>query len=689
MVFQFPKTFTVIHTTQLRRFLNKQTTKKKNPLYFPYGESSFEDIRKQGCFFVDKTHYLELIEGKGRRLSLFRPPRWGKSLFAGTMEAYYCALNNKEKNPAKFEMLFGDTYICKNTTEEQGKYVVLFWDFSISTTGDTLLMEKGLYKSINEAIDGCQVKYKDLLKENVEIDHEDAMITFKKFARLVKSSGYPLYLIIDEYDRFANKLLFETPDAYKNMISGKSGDPKSSVIRNVLETVKSVGREGGMRTFITGISPMAMADASGYNICKNITHDSDLAELLGALKKVFPDDPGSVKEHLDIMKEWYNGYRMHEDGPLLYNPTLSLYYLDKIWSGKSNTEFNMLDQNTKISETISELLLCIMGKNNLFIYKKRSDYLIYQNTKISESIFELISKNPNSNILIAALYNGEEQSVHIQERFRLLDLLTGIHDISRDDLLSFMYHQGVVTFSEEGKLVIPNKLAKNQFFDRVRSLLKPGTYSLIVQFFEMPSAELLTDIVKTVTVDILKPSGDSGTFNEVALKTILAASFNNATSNTIKSEYDFGSKYGGKRADLLIFDKEDENPNFMLELGVIKLGQIVPKSLIQFVDDEEKKSWILRNDGTNKLQNAHFWSIKKKDAFESSLQKLSITELNTLEFMPDFKKPDNVYTVADFITEKKKQLYYYRQFIRKQCSTEPKSYVVVNIGMQTTICEEI
>jgi hypothetical protein len=664
MVFQFPRTFPVIHTTQLRRFLNKQTTKKKkNPLYFPYGESSFEDIRKQGCFFVDKTHYLELIEGKGRRLSLFRPPRWGKSLFAGTMEAYYCALNNKEKNPAKFQMLFGDTYIGKNTTEEQGKYVVLFWDFSISTTGDTLLMEKRLYNSINKSIEKCQLKYKSLLVGQSDINSEDAMFSFVGFADLVKRSGYNLYLIIDEYDRFANKLLFETPDAYKNMISGKSGDPKSSVIRNVLETVKSVGREGGMRTFITGISPMAMADASGYNVCENVTHELELAgiagfeeaELLGALKKVFPEDPGSVKEHLDVMKEWYNGYRMHKDGPLLYNTTLSLYYLKNIWSGKSNTEFNMLDQNTKISE----------------------------------SIFELISKNPNSNLLITGLYNGEEQSVHIQETFRLLDLLTGIHDISRDYLLSFMFHQGVVTFSEEGKLVIPNKLARNQFFDRVRKLLKPDTYSLIVQFFEMPSAELLTDIVKTVTVDILKPSGDSGTFNEVALKTILAASFNNATSNTIKSEYDFGSKYGGKRADLLIFDKEDENPNFMLELGVIKLGQIVPKSLIQFVDDNEKKSWILRNDGTNKLQNAHFWSIKKKDAFESSLQKLSITELNTLEFMPDFKKPDNVCTVADFINEKKKQLYYYRQIIRKQYSTEPKSYVVVNIGMQTTICEEI
>ncbi|KAI3661219.1 hypothetical protein MP638_005656 [Amoeboaphelidium occidentale] len=628
------------------------------------------------------------------------------------MEAYYCALNNKEKNPAKFDKLFGDTYIGKNTTEEQGKYVVLFWDFSIDTSGDVNLMRKSLYKSINEAIDGCQVKYKDLLKENVEIDHEDAMITFKKFARLVKSSGYPLYLIIDEYDRFANKLLFETPDAYKNMISGKSGDPKSSVIRNVLETVKTVGRRGGLKTFITGISPMAMADASGYNICENVTHDSELAGIVGfeendlrdALEKVFPDDPGSVKEHLDVMKEWYNGCRMHKDGPLLFNSTLSLYYLKNIWSGKSNTEFNMLDDNTKISESIFELIsknpntnLLITGLYNgegqsVHIQKtgkSNTEFnMLDQNTKISESIFELISKNPNSNFLITGLYNGEGQSVHIQKTFRLLDLLTGIHNISRDYLLSFMFHQGVVTFSEEGKLVIPNRVAKDQFFDRIRKLIRSSSLEHVSTFFRSPSPRSIIKIIDSTTKDILQPSGDSGIFNEVSLKTVLIAAFSIGSSRRVESEIDFGQQHGNKRADLLIFDKE-ENPEFILELGVIKLGQIVPKSLIQFVDDKYKKEWIMNEDGNNDSVNAHFWSIEKKEAFESCLQNLSSSDLDTLELILNYNRPDNIVTVAEFIKQKKKQLENCRNIARKQYSIEPKSYVVVNIGMQTTICEEL
>ena len=114
---------------------------------------------REGSFFKDTTRHLEIIEQSGKSLSLFRPARWGKSLFARTMESYYCALNNKTTNPAQFQLLFGDTHVGKNTTPEQGKYVVLFWDFSIDTTGDTLdiymTRSMGLLKLVRRSIAIC------------------------------------------------------------------------------------------------------------------------------------------------------------------------------------------------------------------------------------------------------------------------------------------------------------------------------------------------------------------------------------------------------------------------------------------------------------------------------------------------------------------------------------------------------
>ena len=79
---------------------------------------------------------------------------------------------------------------------------------------------------------------------------------------------------IDEYDRFANQLLVENIEKYRAIIKGQSGVPSSSVLRSFLGTLKSIGGSQEMRSFITGIMPLALADASGYNVAKNITQNA-------------------------------------------------------------------------------------------------------------------------------------------------------------------------------------------------------------------------------------------------------------------------------------------------------------------------------------------------------------------------------------------------------------------------------
>lgn len=96
-----------------------------NTKQVPYGVADFESIRRDNLYYVDKTMYLPRIEAEARNISFTRPRRFGKSLLINMLHAYYDC-NKKHK----FDQLFGDLWIGKHPTSLQGKYLVLYLDFS-------------------------------------------------------------------------------------------------------------------------------------------------------------------------------------------------------------------------------------------------------------------------------------------------------------------------------------------------------------------------------------------------------------------------------------------------------------------------------------------------------------------------------------------------------------------------------
>jgi hypothetical protein len=58
---------------------------------FPYGESSFRTIKSEGSFCVDKTAYIRTLEASGKFIKIWRPRRFGKTLFCETLAEYYDA----------------------------------------------------------------------------------------------------------------------------------------------------------------------------------------------------------------------------------------------------------------------------------------------------------------------------------------------------------------------------------------------------------------------------------------------------------------------------------------------------------------------------------------------------------------------------------------------------------------------
>ena len=90
--------------------------------------------------------------------------------------------------------------------------------------------------------------------------------------------GVPLYILIDEYDNFANTILaHQRPDAYHAFTHG------GGFYRNFFATHKAGTENGSVeRLFVTGVSPVTMDDVtSGFNISSNLSLRPEVNEMLG------------------------------------------------------------------------------------------------------------------------------------------------------------------------------------------------------------------------------------------------------------------------------------------------------------------------------------------------------------------------------------------------------------------------
>ena len=165
--------------------------------------------------------------------------------------------------------------------------------------------------------------------------------------------GYPLYLIIDEYDNFTNVILSEGgKEVFRNLTHA------SGFYREYFKLFKVMFS----RVFLIGVSPVTLDDlSSGYNIDWNISQDPDFNYMLGFSESdvremfLYYKGVGKLRPDADIdamlaeMKPWYNNYCFAEecmDEERLYNCDMVLYYLrHQIRLGRSPKE--MVDKNIR------------------------------------------------------------------------------------------------------------------------------------------------------------------------------------------------------------------------------------------------------------------------------------------------------------------------------------------------------
>ena len=291
----------------------------------PYGISNYEELIKDGYYYVDKTEYIEKIENLSeKRIMFLRPRKFGKTLFTSALENYY---DIKKKD--KFEKLFGETYIGKNPTENKNRYHILRFNFSGIDTSTVESTIQGFKEKVMISISGFIKTYEIDFYINPEQTAEGILRSLIEAFRTQKREE-KIYVIIDEYDHFANELLGFYPEEFKNLVS------KNGKIRKWYEILKEGTETVVDRIFITGVAPITLDSlTSGFNIGKDITRDPEFNEMMGftqeELIKILENQEISKEEQekiLPIMKENYNGYKFTIDGKeKIYNSNMCLYFL--------------------------------------------------------------------------------------------------------------------------------------------------------------------------------------------------------------------------------------------------------------------------------------------------------------------------------------------------------------------------
>ena len=314
---------------------------------FPYGISDFYKLVTEGYWYVDRTAHIRTVEEIGNVLLFLRPRRFGKSLWLSTLENYYDVAK-----AAEFERLFGHLAIGQNPTPLHNRYLVMRWNFSaVDPGGNTGEIKRALYNHINGCIADFIAYYQDFLDYEVVLNPQDALATFSSVLTAVRQTPYRLYLLIDEYDNFANEVLTASTARYEALVRGEG------LLRTVFKVVKN-GAEGlGIdRIFITGVSPVAMSDiTSSFNIARSVSLRRPLNTLCGftedevtaVTRQVVAacEQPAATGAALrELMRTFYNGYRFHPDMARVYNPTLVLYFLDN-YQEECQSPRQMLDSN--------------------------------------------------------------------------------------------------------------------------------------------------------------------------------------------------------------------------------------------------------------------------------------------------------------------------------------------------------
>ena len=511
-------------------------------LKMPYGISNFEELITEDYYYVDKTKYIEKLESlPEKRIMFLRPRKFGKTLFTSVIENYY------DKNRVeKFEKIFKNTYIGKNPTKLKNSYCILRFNFSGIDTSSEEVTIRGFKNEVASSIEVFIHRYNLDFYVNTEDDAENILNNlFKAF--YTQQPQEKIYVIIDEYDHFANELLGFHPERFKSLVS------KNGKVRKWYEILKKGTETVVDRIFITGVAPITLDSlTSGFNIGKDITQDVRFNDMMGftqsELIEILNSQDISKEEQekiLPIMKENYDGYKFCLNAEnQIYNSNMCLYFLSEYtWSKKIPDrliDMNIASDYSKIGKMLD---LC-KGENRLEILRK---------TVQGEPIINTIVEKFNPAI-----------------------------EFTEIDMISMLYYLGYLTISGNlvgiPELTIPNKVMKEIYASYFMQLMNKEAefridnstnQEILIQLAMEGRIDKIVEVLKIYLKNL--SNRDLIKFDEKYIKLIFYCIAMNINSYSTKSEMEVNRNY----PDILLVprDRNKGYKSIMVEFKYLKKGE--------------------------------------------------------------------------------------------------------------------
>ena len=506
----------------------------------PNGISNYKELVEDGYYYVDKTMYIEKLENlTDKRIMFLRPRKFGKTLFTSVLEYYYGIEHESE-----FDKLFSETYIGKNPTVNKNKYHILKFNFSgINTeTEDTTI--NGFKSSVAVSIQDFVHTYNIDFFINKDQTPEEMLNSVFEAIKHQKPNE-KIYVIIDEYDHFANELLSFHTESFKSLVS------KNGKIRKWYEILKKGTENVIDRIFITGVAPITLDSmTSGFNISKDITRDEDFNEMVGfteqeLIELMYIQNIGKEEQEklLPLMRANYDGYRFSLNAEKrMYNSNMCLYLLSDYIRLERIPE-NLIDTNIA------------------------SDY-----SKLAHMLN--ICRGENKKEIIEKTISGEGVTSDITEKFN------PEVGFGEKEMISMLYYLGYLTIAGEElgtpKLQIPNKVMKElyseYFLESIEREIDFGVSS--TQYVDM-MREIAYEGKIDKTIQALKTylnnlsNRDYIKFDEKYVKILFySIAMNFKRAYWLKSEYEVNREY----PDLLLIPREqDKGYNaIMIEFKYLK-----------------------------------------------------------------------------------------------------------------------
>jgi hypothetical protein len=558
----------------------------------PYGISHFKKIVTENYYYADHTSYIEKLEYASEPYIFFlRPRRFGKSLFVSMLWHYY-GLEFSDQ----FNELFSKYYIGKNPTPKANSYAVLYFEFSRIDTSTKESTFDGFLSNVKLGVKSFLNRYTEL--DQVE---KQEILSFSYPSEILKvlfdvCENQSIYVLIDEYDHFANEILAFNFDHFSEFVS------RNGFVRKFYEAIKeATGRGIVDRIFATGVTPITLDSlTSGFNIAANFSTHYYFHEMMGftdtevetLLQQVTHKENSKQQAHvLANLKKWYDGYLFSPDAKNhLYNPDMVLYFL-KEFSYINTYPRNIIDVNIA------------------------SDYGKIRN------LFSLGTKQHHKIVLDGLIENGVIEGI-------LTAQFSFEKEFTSDDFISLLFYLGLVSLKEAAlsrlRFCFPNYVIKELYLEFFIESLKQQ-YELDFEVNDVrDKLEIMAQNNEVVPfINLIENALDSLSnrdfisFDEKYIKALFVGFASLSNLYFIKSEPEVEQKY----PDIMFLYRPPFFPNyqFLIELKYLKKTQA--NKLQQTTKDAKNQlKDYLEFEEIKNLENLKSWLIvfvgKKAEVIE-------------------------------------------------------------------------